>query len=207
MLSNSGAEKTLYSPLDSEEITPVHPKGNQPWILFGRTEAKLQYFGHLMWRVDSLEKTLMLEKIEGRIWGWQRARRCDGITDAMDMNMGKLQEMVGDGDAWRAAVHGVVKGWTSLGDGTTMRETFSSGWKQWMLSHVRLFATPWTIASMEISRPVGVGSCSLFQGIFLTQELDQGLLYCRQTLPAELRGKPQSESHLKSQLHFDLDEI
>ena len=60
---------------------------------------------------------------------------------------------------------------------------------------------------MEISRPVGVGSCSLFQGIFLTQELDQGLLYCRQTLPAKLRGKPQSESHLKSQLHFDLDEI
>ena len=79
-------------------------------------KLKFQYFGHLMRSTDSLEKTLMLGKIEGRRRGCQRMRQLDGVTDAIDMNLGKLQEMVGDREAWFAAVHGVVKSRTQLGN-------------------------------------------------------------------------------------------
>ena len=110
-------EKTLESPLDCKEIQPVDSKGDQSWVFIGRTDAEAET--PILWPPDVkslFEKTMTLGKIEGRRRRRQRMRWLDGITDSVDMGLGRLQELLIDRETWRAVVHGVTKSPTQLSD-------------------------------------------------------------------------------------------
>ena len=122
-------EKTLESPLNCKETKPVNPKGNHPWIFIGRTDAEAE--ARILWPPDVksqlIGKTLMLGKIEGRRRrGRQRMRWLDGITDSVDMNLGKLWELVMDREAWHAVVHGAAKSQTQVSNWTELKSNLET---------------------------------------------------------------------------------
>ena len=162
-------EKTLESPLDSNEIQPVHPKGNQSWIVIGRTDAEAgtPIFGYLMQRADSFEKTLMLGNTEGgRRTGRQMMRWLGGIIDLMGMSLSKFQELVINREAWRAAIHGVTK-----------IRTWLSNWTEHKIKFLKKVKWGRSEEKKEEEEEISNISCKCFGRCFLAISIIHGFVF------------------------------